>query len=322
MERAMPIRFSVDISGFDLLDAARGQGRLDRTALGDLAGAAEAAGIDRLVLANPERGQDLATLAAWIVHATSSLGVEIEHRAGSIEPEIAARQIATLDQLSGGRLTVKVTPPAGEGLSHEESFARLDEYLVLLKRLWSNDSPLDHEGRFFRLRAAFSAVKPFNGASVPLALGGASGTALQVAARHAETFTLPSLGVEEARQVIERVRSAATAYGRRKAIRFVLPLGVPNATVDEQGDGDAPANISIAMPSGTPARIASELGAYLDAGVTDLAAVGLRFAGELSAFGATCVRPVRAALGQPDDTGRLGSPAANIVFGRWSRYSR
>src|SRR5262245_43943089 len=86
VERAMSIRFSVKASGFDLINAARRQGRLDRTALGDLASAAEAAGIDRLVLADPDGGQDPATVAAWIVHATSSLGVEIEHRAGSIEP--------------------------------------------------------------------------------------------------------------------------------------------------------------------------------------------------------------------------------------------
>ena len=312
----MPIRFSVDASGFDLINATRRHGRLDRTALGDLASAAEAAGIDRLVLADPDGGQDLATLAAWIVHASSSLGVEIEHRAGSIEPEIAARQIATLDQLSGGRLTVRVTPPTGEGLSHEESFARLDENLVLLKRLWSNDSPIDHEGRYFRLKAAFSAAKPFNGASVSLAVGGVSGTALQVAARHADVFILPALGVDEASQTIERVRSAATAYGRRKAIRFVLPVGVANT----HGEHDAPA--AVALPSGTPARIAWFLGAYLDAGVTDFIATGLRSASELAAFGAKVVRQARAALGEQDEPRRLGSPAANVLFGRWSRHPR
>jgi alkanesulfonate monooxygenase len=272
--------------------------------------------VDRLVLADTDGGQDLATLAAWIVHATSSLGVEIEHRAGSIEPEIAARQIATIDQLSGGRLTVKVTPPAGEDLSHEERFARLDENLVLLKRLWSNDGPIDHEGRYFRLKAAFSAAKPFNGASVSLALGGVSGTALQVAARHADVFILPALGVDEVSQTIERVRSAATAYGWRKAIRFVLPVGVANT----QGEHDAPAGV--ALPSGTPARIAWFLGAYLDAGVTDFIATGLRSASELAAFGAKVVRQARAALGEQDEPRRLGSPAANVLFGRWSRHTR
>ena len=311
----MPIRFSVDASGFDLINATRWHGRLDRTALGDLASAAEAAGIDRLVLADPDGGQDLATLAAWIVHSTSSLGVEIEHRAGSIEPEIAARQIATLDQLSGGRLTVRVTPPTGEGLSHEESFARLDENLVLLKRLWSNDSPIDHEGRYFRLKAAFSAAKPFNGASVSLAVGGVSGTALQVAARHADVFILPALGVDEASQTIERVRSAATAYGRRKTIRFVLPVGVANT----QGE-HAPA--AVALPSGTPARIAWFLGAYLDAGVTDFIATRLRSASELAAFDAKVVRQAHAAHGEQDDARRLGSPAANVLVGQWSRHSR
>ena len=292
----MPIGFSVDISGFDLIDATRRQSRLDRVALSEIGRAVEVAGFDRLLLSDGDGTQDVATLAAWIVHATSGLGMEIEHRAGRVDPEIAARQIATLDQLSGGRLALRVVPPTGEGLSHEESLARLDEYLVLLKRLWSNDRSIDHEGRFYRLKSAFSAAKPFNGASVPLVLDGVSGTALQVAARHAEVFLLPAATVQEVRQTIERVRAAATAFGRVRAIRFALPI--------------------------RPVDASSGMHGYLDAGVTDFIVAGVRSTRELSAFGGGVARQMRAALDRQEDAGRPRSPAANVAFRRWSRSSR
>jgi len=310
------VEFSVDISGFQQLEAARRQGRLDRAALTDLAATAESAGIDRLVLADPDGKQDAATLASYIFHATSTLGITIEHRAGAVEPEIAARQIATLDQLSGGRLRARVAPPAIESLSHEQSCARLDEYLMLLKRLWSNDGPIDHEGRFHRLKAAFSAVKPFNRASVPLVLAGVSGTALQVAARHADTFVLPTSSPAEARLTIERVKAAAQSYGRVRAIRFALPVRVSTARDAATATGSA----GVSVLSGSAEKIATTLGAYFEIGVTDFIVTGLQTVRDVSAFGRTVAEHVRRSLGSQDDDDRLGARSANIVIGRWSRH--
>ena len=52
---------------------------------------------------------------------------------------------------------------------------------MLLKRLWSNDEPIDHEGRFHRLEGAFSGPKPFRDGHAPIAVAGLSGTAIKVA---------------------------------------------------------------------------------------------------------------------------------------------
>jgi alkanesulfonate monooxygenase len=311
----MRFEFSVDISGFQSLDAARRQGRLDRAALTDLAAAAELAGIDRLLLADPDGKQDVATLASYIFHATSALGLEVELRAGVVAPEIAARQVATLDQLSGGRLRVRVTPPAAGSLSHEQSLARLDEYVVLLKRLWSNDGPIDHEGRFHRLKAAFSAVKPFNGVSVPLALAGSSDTALHAAARHAEIFVLPGPGKDDARLTIERVRAAAQSYGMR-SIRFALPVRVCSGDAAAAAMGGAADGVL----SGSAAKIGSILGSYSQIGVADFIVSGLRTVREVSAFGRTVAAPQRRSLGDQDGPDRVGARAANVVFGGWSRH--
>ena len=100
----MRLEFTADISDLDVLGNAGRGGRIDGAALADAAIAAEAAGIDRVLIEDRSGSQDVAALASYVLHATSVLGVSIQHDAGLVSPEIAARQIATLDQLSGGRV--------------------------------------------------------------------------------------------------------------------------------------------------------------------------------------------------------------------------
>lgn len=311
----MQVEFTVDASDFASLDAARPERRLDRGELTGLARAVEAAGIDRLLLRDRGGKQDVAALASYILHATSTLGVAVEHRAGTLEPEIAARQIATLDQLSGGRLGVHVTAPAGEGLSHEESHARLDEFLVLVKRLWSNDEPIDHEGRFHRLKGACCGTRPFGAEFVPFALSGVSGTAVKVAARHAERFLLPAASVEETRRTVERVRAAASSFGRARSVRFALPVR-PGAA--RAGSTD----IEATPVAGSPEKVALKLLDYCEVGVTDFVVSGLATPGEVAAFGAAVAPLVRRTLAHRDGLAveQMRSGAGNVVFARWSRH--
>ena len=95
----MRLEFTADFSNLNVLGNAGRGGRIDGAALADAATAAEAAGIDRVLIEDRSGSQDVAALASCVLHATSVLGVSIQHDAGS-PPEIAARQIATLDQLS------------------------------------------------------------------------------------------------------------------------------------------------------------------------------------------------------------------------------
>lgn len=72
-----------------------------------------------------------------------------------------ARQVVTVDHLSGGRMVLGVglgEPPSeytalGRSPDRRELAARLDESLVVLEKLWSGE-PVDHEGRFVTLRDA------------------------------------------------------------------------------------------------------------------------------------------------------------------------
>ena len=189
----------------------------------------EAAGFDTVVVDDPAGALINFDLAAAVAAATSTLRIALTHWAGDVSPPIAARQLATLDARADGRLALRMLADCAidhraaelTGSSHAASWRRTDEYVTLLKRLWSNDAPFDHEGPFYSIRGGFvgDSQRP-----LALRMAGMSGTALQVAGRHADIFELDALTPEEAAALIVRVRAAAEPYGRAHRIRFALPV--------------------------------------------------------------------------------------------------
>jgi probable F420-dependent oxidoreductase len=81
-------------------------------------------------------------------------------------PMLLAKELATLDRLSGGRLLPAFglgTPDPGEhqafGVERTERAARFDELLPLLHRFWTG-RPVDHDGRFHRYEGAIVQPTP------------------------------------------------------------------------------------------------------------------------------------------------------------------
>jgi alkanesulfonate monooxygenase len=150
----------------------------------------------------------------------------LAHRPGFVAPTLAARQLATLDHFSGGRLAVHFISGGsdedqrrdGDYLAHDERYARTDEYLQILRRVWTENEPFDHEGRFYRFENAFSDVKPKQTPHVPIYFGGASEAALAVAGKHADVYALWGESKQQVAELIARVRAEAAKHGRN--VRF------------------------------------------------------------------------------------------------------
>ncbi len=133
-------------------------------------------------------------------------------------PVICAKQVATLDYMSGGRVLLGI----GVGWLKEEFEAlgvpfaergeRTEEYIGALRALWSMDVP-SFEGRFVRFKEAFMRPKPVN-RSVPIIIGGQSKAAARRAGRMADGF-FPGRGLPI--DLIELVRSSAREAGRDPA---------------------------------------------------------------------------------------------------------
>ncbi|MGH6805580.1 MAG: LLM class flavin-dependent oxidoreductase [Ensifer adhaerens] len=193
--------------------------------------AAEAAGIDRLLIGQFAQWPDNNQIAAFVFSQTQRIGALLAHRPGLMTPTLGARQLATLDQFSEGRLWVHIitggsdTDQArvGDFEDHDTRYARTDEYLTVLKRIWESDQPFDHEGRFYRFKGAFSQVKPYQKPRIPISFGGSSDAAIAVAGKHADIYALWGEPLDGAKETITKVRTAAVASGRAEGdIRFTL----------------------------------------------------------------------------------------------------
>ena len=201
---------------------------IDVAYIGTVARAHEAAGFDRALVAFHSTAPDSIIVAAHAASVTRTLNLMIAHRPGFAAPTVAARQLATLDQLTGGRVAVHIITGGddaeqrqdGDFLSKEDRYARTSEYLDVMKAEWTSEAPFDHAGRFYQVEGAVSAVRCVSRPHLPVYFGGASEAALRVAARHADVYALWGETHAQVRELTGRVRTLAREHGR--APRFSL----------------------------------------------------------------------------------------------------
>jgi alkanesulfonate monooxygenase len=207
------------------IHAARGPA-IDRDYVRAFAQAHEQAGFDRILVPHHSTGPDATLTVAYAASVTERIHFMLAHRPGFVSPTLAARQFASLDQFSGGRLAVHYISGGsdeeqrrdGDWLDHDQRYARTDEYLEVLRKVWTADKPFDHEGAHYHVEKGFSEVKPVqthNGkAHVPVYFGGASAAAIPVAGKHADVYALWGESLDQVRELTGRVRAEAAKHGR------------------------------------------------------------------------------------------------------------
>lgn len=197
-------------------------------------------GFDRALVAFHSTSPESILVAAHATSVTRKLNVMIAHRPGFTQPTLAARQFATLDQLTRGRVGVHIITGGddaeqrqdGDFLTKEERYERTDEYLDVVRKVWTGDKPFDHHGKYYRFERAFSTVKSWQQPHIPVYFGGASEAAIAVAGKHADIYALWGETHDQVRDLIGRVRSAAAKHGRSP--RFSLSLRPILAETEEK----------------------------------------------------------------------------------------
>jgi len=192
-------------------------GAVDPRFIADFARVHEEGGFDRVLVGYGSTGADGFVVTAHAAAETTRLGFLIAHRPGFVAPTLAARKAASLDHVTGGRIALHIITGGsdveqqrdGDFLDHDARYRRTDEYLEVLRRTWTSDRPFDFEGEFYRVRGAFSEVKPLQRPAIPIYFGGASGPALTVGARHCDVYALWGEPVAAIRRSIAEVRAAA-----------------------------------------------------------------------------------------------------------------
>lgn len=215
---------------------------LDPVYIETVAKAHELSGFDRALLAFHSTTPDGLQIAQHVLGVTEKLKVMIAQRPGFTAPTLLARQLATVDQLSRGRVSLHVITGGnatelrqdGNTLDDkDERYARTSEWLDVIKAEWTSDTPFDYSGTYYHVEKGFSQIKPYHPEGIPVFVGGASDAAIEVAGKHADTFALWGESYAQVRDVTSRVRAAAAKHGRA-APRFSLSVRPIIADTEEK----------------------------------------------------------------------------------------
>jgi len=208
-----PFRFTIQASRLTHPDELR-----------PLARRAEDLGVSVLTLADHLDDQ-VAPIAGLMAAADATTTL----RVGSLvfandyrHPVVLAKEAATIDVLSGGRLEFGIGAGwmtedyHGAGIPMDRPgvrIARLDEALSVITRLWA-DGPVDHDGEHYRIDSLEGLPKPTQAPRPPIVIGGGGPKVLAVAGRWADIVGLnPSLpaGVIDARAGASATEAATRA---------------------------------------------------------------------------------------------------------------
>jgi len=160
----------------------------------------------------------------WVAAVTSrvTLGTEVLVLPQR-QPTLVAKQVSTLDTLSGGRvrLGVGVGWQASEYEALGEDFrtrgARMDEAIALLRACWT-EPRIDFDGRHYRARAVAMEPKPPQGGRLPIWVGGNSEPAYRRVGRLGDGWLASRVtDADSARRAIDTIREHAARAGRDPA---------------------------------------------------------------------------------------------------------
>jgi probable F420-dependent oxidoreductase len=173
-------------------------------------------------------------------------------------PIYVAKEVATLDVLSGGRVILGIgigwlrEEFEALGIPFEERAGRTREAVAAMRSLWK-DEPTPFEGRYFRWAALESNPKPVQRPGVPIVVGGHTEGAARRAARYGDGFfpgvaepeklaALFAVLKDECRKIgrnpAEIELTAGTGRLDRDAVRRYEDLGIARLTIPPPGFDD------------------------------------------------------------------------------------
>ena len=184
----------------------------------------EAADFDRVLVGYFSDAPDGFLVAARASVETTNLKFLLAHRPGFVSPTLAARKLATLDQLTAGRLAVHLIAGGsdidqakdGDFADHSSRYRRMHEYVKVLRKSWTENHPFDHEGEFYRVNQSYSDIRCLQNPHIPIYGGGGSEAAIQALAASVNVFMLWGEPLSQTRAFISKVRN----YARTRPVGF------------------------------------------------------------------------------------------------------
>ncbi|MGI9608198.1 MAG: LLM class flavin-dependent oxidoreductase [Acidimicrobiales bacterium] len=151
---------------------------------------ADRLGFDNVLLPSGyQLGIDSTAFAAAIATHTEQIQLLLAVRMGEMWLPQLARQLATIDQMAGGRLVINIISSdiPGAPLGSEPRYQRTREWMYVLRALLNGES-IDFHGEFVDLELDPPRIRTVSGHSPPFYFGGFSDPAKETAAEHADVF--------------------------------------------------------------------------------------------------------------------------------------
>lgn len=181
---------------------------------------AERAGFDNILCPSGySLGIDSIAFASAVAPHTSRIRLLVATRCGEMFPPQLARQLATLDQMLGGRLTVYIISSdlPGQPLPSAARYQRTRECMRIVRTLLDGGA-VAIKGEFYQLTLDPPAAQTVPAKCPPLYFGGLSEDARTVAAEEADVFLMWPEPLPQIRNLLDDMRARAARAGRR--LRF------------------------------------------------------------------------------------------------------
>ncbi len=177
----------------------------------------EEADFDRVLIGYFSDAPDGFMVGAHAASVTNRLGFLLAHRPGFVAPTVAARKLASFDQLCEGRLAVHLISGGsdsdqakdGDFVDHAGRYRRTEEYAQILSKTWTEKVPFDFDGEFYRIEKAYADIRCAQDPSIPLFGGGGSDAAIDALAPYLDVFMLWGEPLADTKSFMQRVQAAA-----------------------------------------------------------------------------------------------------------------
>lgn len=161
-----------------------------------------------------------------LLAATKKLTVIAAILPGPWTPAVVAKQLTTIDNLTGGRIAVNIVSGWFKGeftaigepwLEHDERYRRSEEFIRALKGIWTQDN-FNFAGDFYRFRDYTLKPKPIHKPHPEIFQGGSSRAARDMAARVSNWYFTNGNTVEGIKAQIDDIRAKAAANNHQVKI--------------------------------------------------------------------------------------------------------
>ena len=148
-------------------------------------------------------------------------------------PLILAKEVASLDRLSGGRLELGIgigwvrEEAAAVGTSFDNRGRRTDEYVEVMRSLW-REPVASFKGEFVNFERVVSQPKPLQAGGVPIVVGGHSRAAARRAGRLGNGFYPLGVSLEKLAALRHTMAESARQHGRDPSSIEITCLGCPD----------------------------------------------------------------------------------------------